>query len=712
MMRRGLILTTIGLLAFPASAAATTVTFGPGSVTWTVPNNVSYVSVEAIGGSGGRDGAVNSSCTPGKAADGTGTALDVVPGEPVYIAVGTKGGDASGPHGGAGGSNGGGAGGSVTGTLGAIGGGGGGGATFVSDGAQNWYVGAGGGGGCGGFASSSGGNGGDATTAGADGSGGPDGKAGGGASFAGAGGKNVPVDGTAGQNGASNQGGAGYGSSSFFAGGGGGGGGVLGGAGGGAAAGADGSGGGGGGGSFYSTHDGLGSWNETVASSLGDGSVTITYAPQPAPDTTTGPASSVTDTTATVAGTVNPNGLATTYHVDYGTDPNYGRRTADGSAGNGYFAANVSGSLTGLQPATVYHYRLVATSASGTTYGVDQTFETTAPPVVSTGPASGVTDTAANVAGTLNAEGLSTRYHFDYGTTGSYGHATADVSATARFGAQPASASLAGLQAGMAYHYRLVATNSSGTSYGLDQVLHTTGAPVAVTGGPDYVGGSTATVAGVVNSDGLSTTYRFEYGTSTAYGLQTVDVAAAGGFADEAVKSALGQLQPGTVYHYRLVAVNASGTSDGADQMLTTNSAGGTTGGTPHPRAEASLTFVGKPIFGRRSVSYTLACSNAPCHVSGRLTAAEQVTRAGGRVVALAAGGRAKTRRVAVIVGSASVLVTAGRRLKLTVSLNGVGRGLLGRFKRLPATLSISLGRADGSVRIVKTASVVFLVRR
>jgi hypothetical protein len=212
-----------------------------------------------------------------------------------------------------------------------------------------------------------------------------------------------------------------------------------------------------------------------LASSLGDGSVTITYAPQPAPDATTGSASNVTDTTGTVAGTVNPNSLATTYHVEYGTDSSYGRRTADGSAGNGYFAANVSGSLTGLQPATVYHYRLVATSASGTTYGVDQSFETTAPPVVSTGPASGVTDTAANLAGTLNAEGLSTKYHFDYGTTGSYGQATPDVSATGRFSAQPASASLAGLQAGMGYHYRLVATNSSGTSYGLDQVLHTTG---------------------------------------------------------------------------------------------------------------------------------------------------------------------------------------------------------------------------------------------
>jgi hypothetical protein len=63
-----------------------------------------------------------------------------------------------------------------------------------------------------------------------------------------------------------------------------------------------------------------------------------------------------------------------------------------------------------------------------------------------------------------------------------------------------------------------------------------------------------------------------------------------------------------------------------------------------------------------------------------------------------------------VTVGSASIVVGAGRRVKLTVSLNGVGRGLLTRFKRLPATLSISLGRADGSVRVVKTVGVVFRV--
>jgi hypothetical protein len=76
--------------------------------------------------------------------------------------------------------------------------------------------------------------------------------------------------------------------------------------------------------------------NLATATSLGDGSVTITYTPQPAPDATTGSASSVTDTAATVAGTANPNRLATTYHFDYGTDSSYGQRTADGSAGNSY----------------------------------------------------------------------------------------------------------------------------------------------------------------------------------------------------------------------------------------------------------------------------------------------------------------------------------------------------------------------------------------
>jgi hypothetical protein len=101
----------------------------------------------------------------------------------------------------------------------------------------------------------------------------------------------------------------------------------------------------------------------------------------PGPTVATGSASNVGANSATVLGTVNPNGTATTYHFDYGTSTNYGSRAPappDPSAGSGTTAQTESTTLTGLTPGTVYHYRIEATNASGTSYGTDQTFTTTA----------------------------------------------------------------------------------------------------------------------------------------------------------------------------------------------------------------------------------------------------------------------------------------------------------------------------------------------
>ena len=83
------------------------------------------------------------------------------------------------------------------------------------------------------------------------------------------------------------------------------------------------------------------------------------------PSATTGSASSVTQTGATVAGTVNPEGLATTYRFEYGTSSSYGLQTAEVDAGSGTAAADASATLGGLTNDTTYHYRLVATNAAG-----------------------------------------------------------------------------------------------------------------------------------------------------------------------------------------------------------------------------------------------------------------------------------------------------------------------------------------------------------
>jgi hypothetical protein len=93
----------------------------------------------------------------------------------------------------------------------------------------------------------------------------------------------------------------------------------------------------------------------------------------------TGVASAITRTETTLAGTVNPNEQATTYVFEYGPSTAYGSSTAPAAAGAGPHEQAVGGSLAGLAPGTTYHYRIVATNASGSSQGEDRTFTTLAP---------------------------------------------------------------------------------------------------------------------------------------------------------------------------------------------------------------------------------------------------------------------------------------------------------------------------------------------
>jgi hypothetical protein len=94
--------------------------------------------------------------------------------------------------------------------------------------------------------------------------------------------------------------------------------------------------------------------------------------------TTTGGATAITQTVATVAGTVNPNGgNVTACKVEYGTTAAYGSEKACASLpGAGSSPAAVSAALSGLTANTTYHFRVVATNAGGTANGTDQTFAT------------------------------------------------------------------------------------------------------------------------------------------------------------------------------------------------------------------------------------------------------------------------------------------------------------------------------------------------
>jgi DNA-binding beta-propeller fold protein YncE len=113
---------------------------------------------------------------------------------------------------------------------------------------------------------------------------------------------------------------------------------------------------------------------------------TFATPPTPAPAVATGAASEVSEGGATISGTVNANGIQTTYEFDLGTDTSYGARIF-GNAQSATEPEAFSVSLQSLQPGTTYHYRIAATNPYGTTYGADQTFTTpTVPASVITAP--------------------------------------------------------------------------------------------------------------------------------------------------------------------------------------------------------------------------------------------------------------------------------------------------------------------------------------
>lgn len=124
-----------------------------------------------------------------------------------------------------------------------------------------------------------------------------------------------------------------------------------------------------------------------------------------APKVTTGSASSVTLNSATLNGTVNPNGESTTYFFEYGTDTSYGSTTSASSAGSGTSAVSVNASISGLTSDTTYHYRLVATNSDGTSYGDDRTFKTTILYVDPSGSCGGNTPCYSSIQEAIGAAG-------------------------------------------------------------------------------------------------------------------------------------------------------------------------------------------------------------------------------------------------------------------------------------------------------------------
>ena len=170
----------------------------------------------------------------------------------------------------------------------------------------------------------------------------------------------------------------------------------------------------------------------------------------------------------------------------------------------------------------------------------------------------------------MTPNGLSTTRWFEYGTTTGYGSKTSSVSAGSGAAASSVSAAVKNLKAATTYHFRLVAQNSSGKTFGADKTFATVGAPAAQTGAAQGVGPDTAVLTGSLDTKGRSTTWWFDYGTSTKYGKSTSSKSAGSKAGLQKVSATLTGLTPATTYHYRLVAKSDAGTTYAADATFTT----------------------------------------------------------------------------------------------------------------------------------------------
>ncbi len=207
-------------------------------------------------------------------------------------------------------------------------------------------------------------------------------------------------------------------------------------------------------------------------------------------------------------------------------------------------------------------------------------------PAVTVEPVSNPAAKSVILNGTINPEGVDvSSCEFEYGTeAGVYPQKQPCSQTLPLTGSAPlaVSANLVGLTPDTTYHYRLLATNADNlTEVTLDQEITTRGAGISDES-VENVEPTAATLQARINPNESDTTYHFEYDTSpyetsashgTSLPVSAADIGS--GTSPVPVSVQLKGLQPGTSYHYRVVAVSefAPGvfeTFDGPDETLTT----------------------------------------------------------------------------------------------------------------------------------------------
>ena len=290
--------------------------------------------------------------------------------------------------------------------------------------------------------------------------------------------------------------------------------------------------------------------------------------------TGTGKSSKTKPVVVTLTGTINPLGKKAKYHFEYGPPGEFTASTKVEEV-EGPAELKVSAQVQGLKPGTAYDFRLVAENEEGVpNYGQSAEFITAeAVAGVETLPASGIEATAATLHGSLEPQSFPTKYYFEWGETALYGHnSPVPFGETSASTAVPVETKLTGLKPGVTYHYRLVASNQFGISYGGDAQFPTVG-PGITTEPAVPVSPNEETLSTKINPNKLKTKVHFQWGETAGYGEVTATEKL--GEFPQAVKATVKGLKLATTYHFRVVVevenekAEVISTSFGPDQQFT-----------------------------------------------------------------------------------------------------------------------------------------------
>lgn len=366
-----------------------------------------------------------------------------------------------------------------------------------------------------------------------------------------------------------------------------------------------------------------------------------------APTVTSGSASAITQTTATVAGSIPATGCTsvTAYGIEYSTTAGFPNGTGTAVASSNLSGGNFSSNLGGLTATTTYYYHAYATNAGGTAYGAELQFNTLSPnPTITTsaltsfgnvctnttaGPNS-FTITGSNLTTANVSVGPLTGYTFSTTSGGTY---TASLSLTQPGGSYSQQIFVKFSPVAVQSYNGNIPVAGGGIASTVNVAAVGAGvnsAPGVTTGAASAITTTTATLAGTITATGCTsvTAYGIEYSTTNGFPNGTGTQVASTNLAGGNFSSNLSGLTPTTTYYYKAYATNSGGTTYGTQQTFTT--------ATPPPPA---LTATALTAFGSVCLNATAGPNSFTVNGTNLTTAAITVGPLAGYTFSETAGG-------------------------------------------------------------------------